>query len=173
MITKTIKYVDYFDQERSEDFYFNLTDAELVEYSVSVEGGIEKKLEEIVNSRDIKKILKIFKELILLSIGKRSEDGRLFIKNDQIREEFKQSPAYSELYMSFINDDNKAAEFINGILPKSKQLSKEQLDKNMEEAADKLGIQKPEFPESTPVTEEKPVESTVVDMPKPETDQNE
>ncbi len=160
MIKQTITYTDFNDVERTEDFFFNLTEAELVDYSVSVEGGMEKKLEDIVKSNDIKEILKIFKEIILLSVGKKSEDGRLFIKNDKIREEFKQCPAYSELYMSFINDDNKAADFVNGILPKSKQMTKDQLDKNMAEAAEKLGVQKPEISEASQDTP-----STVVDMP--------
>lgn len=173
MIKQTIKYTDFNDVERTEDFFFNLTEAELVDYSVSVEGGIEKKLEDIVNSNDIKEILKIFKELILLSVGKKSDDGRLFVKNDKIREEFEQCPAYSELYMSFINDDNKAADFVNGILPKNKQMTKDQLDKNMAEAAERLGVQKPETPELTSdVIEESKEEKTVVDMPKPEDDQN-
>lgn len=171
MIKQTIKYTDFNDVERTEDFFFNLTEAELVEYSVSVEGGIEKKLEDIINSNDIKEILKIFKELILLSYGKKSEDGRRFIKNDQLREEFSQTPAYSELYMSFINDDNKAADFVNGILPKSKQMTKEQMDKNMAEAAERLGVKKPEISEA-PTQIEEPKETPVVDMPKPETDQN-
>lgn len=171
MIKQTIKYTDFNDVERIEDFFFNLTEAELVDYSVSVEGGIEKKLEEVVNSNDIKEILKIFKELILLSVGKKSDDGRLFVKNDQIRAEFEQCPAYSELYMSFINDDTKAADFVNGILPKSKQMTKDQLDKNMAEAAERLGVPKPETPEITPVEPEVVKnENPVVDMPKPESD---
>lgn len=165
MLQQTITCTDFNGNEYTEDYFFNLTEAELVDYSISVEGGIEKKLEDIIASSDIQEILKIFKELILLSYGKKSDDGKRFIKNEQLREEFAQTAAYSELYMSFIKDDKKAADFINGILPANRQLTKEQLDQSIEETAEKLGVQKPELSEATPQVEETPSEDKVVDMP--------
>ena len=159
MLQKTITYVDYNDTERTEDFFFNLTDVEIAEINFSVKGGIEKKLQDIIDSNDMKEILNIFKELILLSVGIKSEDGKRFIKNDQIREEFSQSPAYSKLYMELISDDNKAADFINGIIPADKKMSKAELNKGMEEAAERLGVPTPEVKEEPP---------KVVDIPKPD-----
>ena len=39
MLKKTITYIDYDDNERTEDFYFNLSKAELLEMEWSVEGN--------------------------------------------------------------------------------------------------------------------------------------
>lgn len=163
MLKKTITYTDFNGNERTEDFFFNFTDAELTQYNFSFKGGIEKKLEDIIASENMQEILEIFKDLILLSYGVKSEDGKRFIKNDQLREEFSQTAAFSDLYMELL-DDTKAAEFINGIVPSDKKMSKAELDKNMTEAAERLGVQKPEVVETTP---EKATETPVVDMPKP------
>lgn len=163
MLKKTITYTDFNGNERTEDFFFNFTDAELTEYNFSFKGGIEKKLEDIIASENMQEILEIFKDLILLSYGKKSEDGRRFIKNDELREEFSQTAAFSKLYMELL-DDTKAAEFINGIVPSDKKMTQAEIDQNVATAAEKLGIQKPE---TTEVTPEKATETPVVDMPKP------
>ena len=127
----------------------------------------------------MREILKIFKDIILLSYGKKSDDGRLFVKNEELREEFSQTAAYSALYMELL-DDKKAAEFINGIVPSDKKLTEAELNKNMEEAADKLGVEVPTNVEtsqepglvSSAKEDNKPREATVVDMPTPTADQN-
>lgn len=117
MIKKTIKYTDYNGVERVEDFYFNLSKAEVAEMELSIEGGLSVKLESIVNSKNNKEIVSIFKDIILRSYGEKSLDGKRFIKNKEIRESFEQSEAYSELFMELALNDNMAVEFINGILP--------------------------------------------------------
>ena len=81
MLQKTITYTDFNGNERTEDFFFNFTDAELTQYNFSFKGGIEKKLEDIIASENMQEILEIFKDLILLSYGIKSEDGKRFIKN--------------------------------------------------------------------------------------------
>lgn len=170
MLKKTITYTDFNGNERTEDFFFNFTDAELTQYNFSFKGGIEKKLEDIIASENMQEILEIFKDLILLSYGIKSEDGKRFIKNEQLREEFSQTAAYSTLYMELL-DDTKAAEFINGIVPSDKKMTQSELDKNMSEAAERLGVTIPETEEKPEKIEAKP--ETVVDMPKPEAPVNE
>lgn len=163
MLRKTIKFTDFNGVEKEKVYCFNLTDAELTQLNFSVKGGLEKKLEDIIASQDMNEILSIFKEIILLSYGIPSEDGERFIKTDQLREEFSQTAAYSALYMDLL-DDVKAAEFINGIVPKDKRMSKEEIDKNAEEVANKYGISKSESEveqtseETTEVEEDKAVD---------------
>ncbi len=118
MIKKTISYTDYDGNERTEDFYFNLSKPELIEMQTSEAGGLEKKIEKISKEQDIKKIIELMKDIIKKSYGVKSDDGKRFIKNDEILDEFMQSEAYSELFMSLATDANAASEFINGILPK-------------------------------------------------------
>ena len=118
MLKKTIKYVDYDGNEREEDFYFNLTKAELMEMSLSTAGGLDKYIERITKTQDTAKLVELFKDIIIKSYGIKSDDGKRFIKNDSITEEFMQTEAYSDLFTTLASDDSAASEFINGIMPK-------------------------------------------------------
>lgn len=117
MIKKTVTYKDFDNQERTEDFYFNLTKAELTEMEMSLNGGLSTLLAKIIRERDNKQLIEYFKRIVLDSYGKKSLDGRNFLKNDEIRNEFASTMAYSEIFMELASDDKAAADFINGILP--------------------------------------------------------
>lgn len=117
MLKKTVTYVDYNGVERTEDFYFNLSKAEVAEMELSVQGGFSKMLEEIVASKDNVQIVNLFKQMVLKSYGEKSPDGRRFIKSDEIAQAFAQTEAYSEIFMELALDEKKAADFVNGILP--------------------------------------------------------
>lgn len=118
MLKKTITYSAYDDGNTTytEDFYFNLSRAELIEMECGVKGGFTKKLEEISKSSDPTQIMPVFKEIILKSYGKRSDDGKRFIKTKELAEDFEQSEAYSELMLELIRDENAASDFINGLV---------------------------------------------------------
>ena len=117
MLKKTITYTDYDGVERTEDFYFNFTEAELMEWQLVTNGGLTSYVQKIVDAKDQPRLITLFKELLLKSYGIKSDDGRRFIKSDKISEEFSQSPAYSILYMELVTDDKVAADFVNGIIP--------------------------------------------------------
>ena len=119
MLKRTMKYEDYNGNQITEDFYFNLTEAELAEMQLSVDGGMAALMETVVNTNDIPTLIKVFKKILLASYGKKSPDGKRFIKNDAIREEFEQCPVYSDLFMELAGDATKAANFINAIIPQS------------------------------------------------------
>lgn len=117
MLKKTVTYVDYNGVERTEDFYFNLSKAEVTEMELSVEGGFSKMLEEIVKSNDNARILELFKEMVLKAYGEKSADGRRFVKSKELSEAFSQTEAYSEIFMELALDEKAAAAFVNGIMP--------------------------------------------------------
>lgn len=117
MLKKTVTYVDYNGVERTEDFYFNLTKAEVAEMEMSVEGGFSKMLEEIVQSKDNVRIVELFKQMVLKSYGEKSPDGRRFVKSKEISEAFAQTEAYSELFIELALNEEAAAAFVNGIMP--------------------------------------------------------
>lgn len=117
MIKKTIKYVDYNGTERTEDFYFNLSKAEVSEMELSVDGGLSQMLERIVASQDNKEIIKMFKKIILKAYGEKSADGKRFVKSEELATAFSQTEAYVELFMELATNEDKAAEFVNGIIP--------------------------------------------------------
>lgn len=117
MLKKTIEYTDYNGNLRKEDFYFNLTQAELTEMEASVQGGLVEMINRIVAARDGKQIIETFKDVIIRAYGEKSPDGRRFIKNDEVRDNFAQTEAYSKLFMELATDAKAAGEFINGIVP--------------------------------------------------------
>jgi hypothetical protein len=117
MLKKTITYTDYNDNERTEDFYFNLSKAELMEMEMGTTGGMTEMVKRLVASQDTAAIVKIFKDLVLKAYGQKSLDGKRFIKNDELRDEFSQTEAYSILFMELATDADAAAKFINGIIP--------------------------------------------------------
>ena len=117
MLKKTITYTDYNGNERTEDFYFNLTKAELSEMELSINGGMTEWIQQIINTHDNAEIVKIFKKIILASYGEKSTDGKRFIKSNELREAFEQTEAYSELFMELLGNEDTAAAFIKGIIP--------------------------------------------------------
>ena len=117
MLKKTITYTDYNGNERTEDFYFNLTKAEVMEMEMSTTGGLAEMIQRIVAAQDAPAIIKIFKELVLKAYGEKSADGKRFIKSDAIAEAFSQTEAYSILFMELATDSDAAAKFVNGITP--------------------------------------------------------
>lgn len=118
MLKKSITYTDYNDVERTEDFYFNLTKVELTELEASVDGGMAEMLQRISASGTMKEMLGVFRQIISISVGLKSEDGRRFIKSDEIAENFLLSPAFDELFMSIATDAAASAEFLKAIMPK-------------------------------------------------------
>lgn len=114
-ITKT--YTDYNGNERTEDFWFNLSKAECMEMNLMTEGGLDAYLQKIIDTKDIPKLITQFKELVLKAYGEKSADGRRFMKNDEIRQAFSETEAYSMIFMDLVTDAKAAADFVNGIVP--------------------------------------------------------
>lgn len=117
MLKKTITYKDYNDQEVTEDFYFNLNQDEVIEMQMGHEEGLGEHLKAIVASRNGEQVYKEFKKIVLMSYGVKSPDGRRFIKNEQIAQEFTSTKAFSDLVVQLITEPELMAEFIRGIVP--------------------------------------------------------
>lgn len=117
MITKKITYTDFNGNERTEEFNFNLTKAELIEIEMSTTGGLVEMVNRIVAAQDAPSIIKVFKDLVLKAYGKKSPDGRQFIKNDKLRAEFEATEAYSEIFVELATNPEAASAFVNGIIP--------------------------------------------------------
>ena len=117
MLKESIAYTDFNGEERTEEFYFNLTKAELVELETSMHDGLSEAIKRIVAEDNQENIVKIFKEIILKAYGVKSIDGRRFVKNQEIRDDFAASEPYSVLFMKLATDTEAATAFINGIVP--------------------------------------------------------
>lgn len=110
-------YVDFNGVERTEDFYFNLSKAEIADMELSTTGGIKDMVNKILEAKDQAKLVSLFKDLICMAYGVKSEDGRNFIKNDKVREDYFSTNAYSDLYMELATNDQFASQFFEAILP--------------------------------------------------------
>ena len=129
MIKKTVTYEDIEGNKRTEDFYFNLTKAELSEMASSEEGGFENYLKRIIETKDANKMIAIIKDIIAKSYGVRTDDGKFFRKSKELSEAFLGSDAYSEVFMDIAANPDKANEFMLGILPTS---IREEVAKNLQ-----------------------------------------
>lgn len=125
MLRKDIQYTDFNGQKRTDSFYFNLTKAELAEMEFSKREGLSTVAQQIIEAEDTREILEIFKMIVRVSVGKKSEDGRRFVKNEDIIGELFDSNAYSELFMELVQDADAAAKFIRGVVPEDLNASSE------------------------------------------------
>lgn len=119
MYTRKFTYEDYNGVERTEDFYFNLTKSDIIKW-LTTNGGytLDALIEKLGQEQNGKEIMRIFEELIVMSCGKRSLDGRRFDKSEEAKRDFLETAAYDQLFTELVTDASKAAEFINQIIPK-------------------------------------------------------
>lgn len=117
MITKTITYTDFLGTERTEDFMFHLSETDIMDLQLTTEGGIDKVIEKIINSKDTPGLVTLFKELILTSYGRVTQDGRQFEKSPELKTAFSQTAAFNKMYMDMLTNDQDAADFIKAVIP--------------------------------------------------------
>ena len=131
MYQKTVTYEDYKGNTRTEDFYFNLNKAELVELELSTKGGLTVMMDRIIAAQDNATLFKIFKDLVSKSYGVLSDDGRKFIKNQEVLDDFMQTEAYSIIFSELATNEEAAAEFFNNVIPQNlaKELAEEEANK--------------------------------------------
>ena len=131
MFKKTVTYEDYKGNTRTEDFYFNLNKAELVELELSTKGGLTVMMDRIIAAQDNATLFKIFKDLVSKSYGVLSDDGRKFVKNQEVLDDFMQTEAYSIIFSELATNEEAAAEFFNNVIPQNlaKELAEEEVNK--------------------------------------------
>jgi hypothetical protein len=138
LLKKSITYTNFADEEVTEDFFFHLSKAEMVELELSEQGGLSKKLQEIVASNDGNTIIQTFKDLVLKAYGQKSHDGKRFIKTQELRDEFQSTEAYSVLFMELVTNAEAAAEFVNGVVPQGLEAD---MDKLIEQRREKESVE--------------------------------
>lgn len=117
MLKRTFTYTDYNGLERTEDYYFNLTETELTELQMSIPGGFTALGQKLIAANDYPELMRIFKDIILRAYGEKSTDGRRFMKSTEISDSFAQTPAFDMLFMEFLNKPDSATDFIKGCVP--------------------------------------------------------
>lgn len=117
MLKKTITYTDYNDRSRTEDFWFNLSRTEILDMAIGKRRDLGKLLSDIITESDPTKFISLIEDLIQISYGRKSEDGKRFIKSEELTRDFTQTEAYSELLVDLALNADKAVEFVNAIIP--------------------------------------------------------
>lgn len=116
MLKKTITYEDFNGAKRSEDFYFGYTKLELMEM-LEVD-DLQTTLERVQNTEHGPTLYFLFKKLVVDAYGVKSDDGRSFVKTEELKQQFMGSPALEELIFGFLQGGEKAAaEFFEACLP--------------------------------------------------------
>ena len=130
MLKKTMTYTDYDGVSRTEDFYFNISKAEIIEMQFSETGGLDKLIKKIMDTKDYAKLIGLFKNLIKISYGEKSLDGRTFEKSEEIFKRFEQTEAYSDLFMELATNTDAAINFLTSIVPSdlAKELDKGKIE---------------------------------------------
>lgn len=117
MIKKTVTYKDLNGKERTETFYFHYFESEIMDMEMSEEGGLAERIQRIIDAKDQASLLKVIKKFVVDAYGIKSDDGRRFIKNKEVKDAFVECPAYSKIYMELLTNDELAAEFVNKVVP--------------------------------------------------------
>lgn len=119
MLKRTIKYVDFEDNEQEDIFYFNLSKVELLELEAGEEQiRFSARMNRIVEAKDVGTIINEIKKLVLLAYGEKSIDGKSFIKSEELSKAFSQTAAFEALFIELSSDAEAAVNFIQGCMPK-------------------------------------------------------
>lgn len=145
MISKTITYTDYNDNERTETFYFHLSKPELLE--TYIKGGEQKlidTLKDALKKRDAITFFDLLKDVIRLGYGEKSEDGKYFTKFDEkgrrLGDLFMTSEAYSVLLIDdMFNDISKATEFLMGMFPADIRPTQDEINAALKDVEENAG----------------------------------
>lgn len=116
MIKKTVNYTDWDGEKVSEDLYFNLNKAELMELNKRYGGKLDKHLKRMTERKEYSKLGVFYKDFILKAYGRKSEDGRRFEKSDEAARDFYQSLAFDTLFDEVLNTPEAADAFVKGVL---------------------------------------------------------
>lgn len=130
MLKKTVTYETFDGEMITEDLYFNMTRMDLVELNSRYgSNDLATHIETIQENKDIKGLYQVLKDIVLIAYGVKSEDGKRFIRNDEVRKEFEESLAFAQLVEDFHESENAMSDFVTGITRHIKGLSTEQGDK--------------------------------------------
>ena len=117
MLKKRMTYEDFNGETRTEDFWFHMSEVDLLEMDTKYPGGMQGFIQKMIDTKDSAEMFKLAKEIIEMSFGQKSLDGRTFEKSPEITRSFTQTQAYVDLFMEIGTDAEKASEFIKGIMP--------------------------------------------------------
>jgi hypothetical protein len=118
MLKREIKYEDFNENQTSEICYFNISKPEIIMLEAQYDGGFGNFLQRLLEAKNESQLVNQFKEIILMAYGEKTEDGKHFLKSEELKKQFSQSAAYNQLFMELASDPDALLEFIRGVFPK-------------------------------------------------------
>lgn len=126
MLKQTVKYESFDGELITEELYFNLTRMDLLELNDRYDGDdLAVYIEKIQEEKNVKALYTVLKDIVLMAYGVKSEDGKRFIRNDQVRKEFEESLAFAQLIEDFHETDHAMSDFVTGITRHIKGLNQD------------------------------------------------
>lgn len=116
MLKKTLSYTNLDGEKITEDFYFNMTKAELIKLNLKEGEGFQEYLNRIIESGDGAAIIENFEKIVRLSYGVRTADGK-FKKDPDDFDAFMATEAYSDFFLELVTDAKASSEFIKAVMP--------------------------------------------------------
>jgi hypothetical protein len=131
MFTDKITYQNFNGEEETEEFFFHLSASDIARIELMHQGlgktGMIDELNRIIKKQNGAEIIAAFEGFVKDSYGIKSDDGRRFIKTDEVYQEFRSSGAYDVFFLKLVTDAEFGAKFINGLLPEDLRAQAEKL----------------------------------------------
>lgn len=136
MFSRTFEYKGYDGEMRKETWWFNLSETELYKLELGTVGGVNGMMNRMLREEQPDKIVDMFEKIILTSVGERSADGRRFLKKPrpgmpwgEVAEDFRETPAYDQLFIELVSDGTKVSDFLKGAIPEELAIKLAQAEK--------------------------------------------
>ena len=115
MLKHQVSYKDFDNKSVKETLWFNLTPRDSAKLTIKY-GDLAAYVKKIEKEKDAAAMMVLIEDLVLTAYGERSEDGRHFVRNDEIREQFSYSLAFETLLGDLYSDEKKMSKFFDALL---------------------------------------------------------
>lgn len=105
------------DEPTTKKLYFHMSRREMFDFIKRYDNvtNFEKWIQAAIDNEDLYTMMQFFDDLIGTAYGERQ--GEHFVKSEQIKESFLNSPEYEELFDQLMDNPSLVREFYQGILP--------------------------------------------------------
>lgn len=117
MYTRTFDCESFDGKPFKVTFDFFLSKSDVTKINLGSFVGLDVLMQRLFDAKDGEEIVGILDKVIMTAVGRVSTDKHKFIRNQEIRDEFTQTPAYDQLFMELASDMEKLHLFFMSIIP--------------------------------------------------------
>ena len=116
MISTHVKYENFEGQTVEEDLYFHLSKSDLLTLEVRYGMSFQDYVNQLMKKNDRYGLINLAKDIILDAYGVKTSSNQ-FNKTKEIKESFQYSPAFDEVLLDLMSDEEKFRQFLEGVVP--------------------------------------------------------